>query len=65
MDVLPIPPVPTRAMGVRFSTRPTIFSTNSLRPKNALGDGGGDSPGGMVCEGETVGSVMFETTGIA
>ena len=44
MDVLPIPPVPMRASGVRFSARPTIFSINSSRPKMALGGGGGDSP---------------------
>ena len=44
MDVLPIPPVPTRAIGVRFSARPMILSTSSPRPKWTLGGGGGDSP---------------------
>ena len=44
MEVLPIPPAPMRATGVRFSARQTIFSISSLRPKHALGDGGGDSP---------------------
>ena len=45
MDVFPIPPGPIRATGVRFLARPTIFSIKSLRPKQALGAGGGDSPG--------------------
>ena len=45
MDVFPIPPAPIRAIGVRFSTSPTIVSINSSRPKQALGGGGGDSPG--------------------
>ena len=44
MDVFPIPPVPMRASGVRFSTRPTIFSITSWRPKTTLGGGGGGSP---------------------
>jgi hypothetical protein len=44
MEVFPIPPAPMRAMGVRFSVRPTIFSISSSRPKQALGGGGGDSP---------------------
>ena len=44
MDVFPIPPAPMRAIGVKFSTRPTIFSISSSRPKQALGGGGGDSP---------------------
>ena len=47
MDVLPIPPAPMRAMGARFSARPTIFSINLLRPKQALGAGGGDSPSAL------------------
>ena len=38
------PPTPMRAVGVRFSTRRTIFSINSSRPKQALGAWGGDSP---------------------
>ena len=45
MDVFPIPPTPMRAMGVRFSARLTTFPINSSRPKQALGAGGGDSPG--------------------
>jgi hypothetical protein len=45
MDVFPIPPAPMRAIGVKFSARPTIFSINLLRPKQTLGAGGGDSPG--------------------
>ena len=44
MDVFPIPPGPMRAIGVRFSARPTISSITSLRPKQTLGGGGGDSP---------------------
>jgi len=45
MDVFLIPPAPMRAVNVRFSARPTISSINSLRPKQTLGAGGGDSPG--------------------
>ena len=45
MDVLPIPPVPIRAIGVSRSASPTIFSVNLSRPKKTLGGGGGDSPG--------------------
>ena len=48
MDVFPIPPAPMRAMGVRFSAKPTILSISSSRPKHALGGGGGNSPGGML-----------------
>ena len=47
MDVLPIPPAPIRAIGVKFSARPTIFSISSVRPKQA-GGGGGHSPGGIL-----------------
>ena len=36
MDVFPIPPGPMRAVGVVFSARPTILSTNSPHPKQAL-----------------------------
>ena len=43
-DVFPIPPAPTRAIGVRRSTNVTIFSTSSSRPKKILGGGGGNSP---------------------
>ena len=44
MEVFPIPPAPMRAVGVRFSARPTIPSIMSPRPKQTLGAGGGDSP---------------------
>ena len=44
VDVLPIPPAPIRAIGVRFSANPTTSSINSSRPKKTLGGGGGDSP---------------------
>ena len=44
MDVLPIPPAPIRAIGVRLSARPTILSIKSSRPKQAPGGGGGGSP---------------------
>ena len=43
-DVLPIPPGPMSATGVKFSARPTIFSIKSSRPQQVLGGGGGDSP---------------------
>ena len=53
MAVLPIPPGPMRAIGVRFSARPRTSSISSPRPKHALGGGGGDSPGvldlGIAC----------------
>ena len=42
--VLPIPPAPMRAMGLRFSARLTTFSINSFHPKMALGGCGGGSP---------------------
>ena len=44
MEVLPIPPGPIRAIGVRRSSRQTISSIDSLRLKNALGGGEGSSP---------------------
>ena len=47
MDVLPIPPAPIKAMGVEFSARLTTSSISSSRPKQA-GDGGGNSPGGIL-----------------
>ena len=40
----PILPVPMRAIGVRFSAKPTTFSINSSRPTQVLSGGGGDSP---------------------
>ena len=48
IDVFPIPPAPMRAIDVRLSARPTIFSINSSRPKQAPGGGGGDSPSILV-----------------
>lgn len=45
MDVFPIPPAPIRAIGMRLPARLTIFSIKQLRPKQALGGGGGDSQG--------------------
>ena len=48
MDVLPTPPAPIRAIGVNCSTKRTIFSVNSSRPKKILGGGGGNSPGTLV-----------------
>ena len=44
MDVLPIPPVPIRAIDVKFSAELTILWTNASRPKKTLGGGGGNSP---------------------
>ena len=60
-----VPPAPMRAMGVRFTARPTIFSINSSRPKQALGGGGGDSSAGMLCKCKTAGCVVFEKTDLA
>ena len=37
-EVLPIPPAPMKAVGIRLSA-------SSSRPKKVLGGGGGDSPG--------------------
>jgi hypothetical protein len=45
MDVLPIPPAPTSAIGVRRFAKSTISSINLSRPRQILGGGGGDSPG--------------------
>ena len=59
MDVLPMPPAPIRAIGVRVSANPTILSISSSRPKQILGGGGGNSPEGMLCKGKTVGPVVF------
>jgi len=47
MEVLPIPPAPIRAIGIRRCAKQTIFSINSSRPKKILGDGGGNSPGAL------------------
>ena len=49
IDVFPIPPAPTRAIGTRFSAKSTTVSTSSSRPKHVLGGGGGNSPGGPLC----------------
>ena len=51
IDVLPIPPVPSRAIGVRRSAKSTISSTSSSRPKKTLGCGGGNSPGALDTSG--------------
>ena len=48
MEVFLTPPAPTRAMGIRFSARPMILPISSPRPKQALGGGGGNSPGGTL-----------------
>ena len=40
-----MPPAPMRAIEVRLSARPIIFSMSSSRPKQAPGGGGGNSPG--------------------
>ena len=48
IDVFPIPPVPTRATGSRFSAKPTTVWISSSRPKQALGGGGGNSPRGTL-----------------
>ena len=45
MEVLPIPPGPIRATGVRLSTKQTIPSINVSRPQKILGAGGGNTPG--------------------
>ena len=47
MDVLPIPPVPSRAIGVRRCARSTILSISSSRPQKILGGCGGSSPGAL------------------
>ena len=46
-DVLPIPPTPIKAIGVRCCAKSTILSINSSRPKKILGGGGGRSPGAL------------------
>ena len=48
MDVLPIPPVPMRAIDVKSSAELTILWTNASRPKKTLGGGGGNSPRGTL-----------------
>ena len=60
MDVFPIPPGPTSAIGVRLSARPIIFSISSSRPKQALGGGGGDSPAEMLQGYKTSFYALFE-----
>jgi len=62
MDVFPIPPAPMRASGVELSARQTIFSISSLRPKQALGGGGGNSPGGTISKSD-VDPLVFEKAG--
>ena len=60
MDVFPIPPAPMRAIGVRLSARSMISSISSSRPKQALGDGGGNSPGGTLYKSKTEAYTVFE-----
>ena len=60
MDVFPIPPGPMRAIGVRSSARVTIFSISSLRPKQALGCGGGDSPSMLDAKCKVADSLVVE-----
>ena len=52
--VFPIPPIPMRAMGARFSARLMRPSLRPSRPKQVLGGGGGNSPGGTLRKGKTV-----------
>ena len=65
MEVFPIPPGPMRAIGVRFSARSMISSINLARPKQALGGGGGDSPGEILNIYKTVNPRVFEITDLA
>ena len=60
MEVFPIPPGPMRAIGVRFSARPTISSISLSRPKQTLGGGGGDSPRILDATIRVVGSLVAE-----
>ena len=53
-DVFPIPPGPMRAMGVKVSARSMICLISAVRPKQALGRGGGDSPRGILLKRKTV-----------
>ena len=52
-DVLPIPPAPIRAIGVRRCAKSMIFSIKSSRPK-IFGGGGGSSPGALDVLGLSV-----------
>ena len=47
IDVLPIPPAPSRAIDLRSFAESMISSTKSSRPKKNPGGGGGDSPNGL------------------
>ena len=50
---------------MRVFARPIISSTRSLRPKQALGGGGGNSPEGVLCEGKIVYSVVLGRADLA
>jgi len=54
MDVLPIPPAPSRAIGVRRCARSTIFPISSSRPQKILGGCGGSSPDALDVLGLSV-----------
>ena len=60
IEVFPIPPGPMRAIGVRFSARPTIFPISSSRPKQLLGGGGEASPVETLCKSKTVDPMVFK-----
>ena len=65
MYVFPIPPGPMRAIGVRSSAKPMIFSISSSRPEKALGRGGGNSPGGMLRKCKIVNPTVFDMADLA
>ena len=64
-DVFPIPPAPMRATGVRVSARSMIVSISSSRPKQTLGGGGGNSPGGVLCKSQNVVWMVSEIADLA
>ena len=65
MDVFPIPPAPMRAIEVRFSARPMIFSISSSRPKQGPGGGGGSSSGGTLFKSKPMDPMVFEIADLA
>ena len=54
-----------RAIGVKLSARSTTFPINSSRPKQILGNGGGDSPEDMLGESKTADRMVFEMANLA
>jgi hypothetical protein len=44
IDILPIPPASSRAIGLRWFRRSIISSIKPSRPRKTLGGEGGDSP---------------------